>query len=377
MRDAALVHDFFVSEGGAERCAIEFARLLPEAPIYTTFFDEERFGSSIDPGRVRTWPLQKLLGTRIDFRSLYPLYAAYFSMLEVRARLVLTSSVAFGKAVRVPEGSTHIAYIYTPMRYAWDLDRYLTGSSYSALARGGSRAISPVMRWWDRHTASRPDVVVAISHAVRKRIERVWHREVDAVIYPPVEVDEIPFSTTDDGFFLVAARLLAYRRIDVAVRACSALGRPLVVVGDGPERERLERIAGPQVTFLGHVKRPVLLDLFSRCRAYLLPGAEDFGIAPLEAMAAGKPVVALAEAGALETVEDGVNGVHVPEPTVEALVRGMRRLDDISFDPAALRAHAATFDASLFRARWRDLLASRGMSDLLAPSTTGAEDESG
>jgi glycosyltransferase involved in cell wall biosynthesis len=369
MKAAAIVHDFFVAEGGAERCAIELARLLPSASVYTTFFDVQRFGSRLDPGRVHTWPLQRLFGTYPGFRSLYPLYAAWFDMLHIPAsRLVLSSSVAFGKAVRVPDGALHVSYVYTPMRYAWDLRTYLAGSSYSPLARIGSQAISPAMRWWDRRTANRPDLVVAISHAVRERIERSWKREVDAVIYPPVDVDEIPVSTTDDGYFLVAARLLAYRRIDLAVRACTRLGLPLVVVGDGPELRRLKEISGQSVTFLGHVERPVLLDLFGRCHAYLLPGAEDFGIAPVEAMAAGKPVVAFGQAGALETVKPGVTGVHFPRPTVEHLVDAIRELDTISFDRAAIRSHAESFDVRLFRARWRELLTERGMGELLARS---------
>lgn len=370
MRRAAIVHDFFVAEGGAERCALEFARLLPQARIYTSFFDTGRFGSTLDPARIHTWPLQRLSGLIRDFRRLYPLYAAYFGMLRVPAsQLVLSSSVAFSKAVRVLPGATHISYVYTPMRYAWDVEDYLAGSSYSPLARFAGRAIGPLMRRWDRRTATRPDVVVAISHAVRRRIERAWRRETDAVIYPPVDVDQIPLGTTDDGFYLVAARLLAYRRIDLAVRACTRLGLPLVVVGDGPERRRLEALAGSSVTFLGHVERPVLLDLFARCHAYLVPGAEDFGIAPVEAMAAGNPVVALAAAGALETVREGVTGVLFQQPTVDALIDAMRRLDEVRFVPATLREHATTFDARVFRARWRELLTARGLAGCLAPVT--------
>ena len=371
----AIVHDFFVAEGGAERCAIEFARLLPTADIYTSFFDVRRFGERIDPARVHVWPLSRAASAPRAFRALFPLYAAYFGSLKVDADLILSSSIAFAKAVRSRGDATHVSYVYTPMRYAWDLDTYLAGSSYSPMARAGARAIGPLMRWWDRRTASRPDMVVAISHAVRRRIENAWRREVDAVIYPPVEVDEIPFSTADDGFILVAARLLAYRRIDLAVQACTRLGARLIVVGDGPERGRLQSFGGPSVTFLGQVERPVLLDLFGRCHAYLLPGAEDFGIAPVEAMAAGKPVVAFAADGALETVEDGVTGVHFQRATVEDLVDAIRRLEQLDFDPAALRKHARKFDARLFRARWRELLASRGVASLLAP-TEGSDPRS-
>jgi glycosyltransferase involved in cell wall biosynthesis len=255
------------------------------------------------------------------------------------------------------------------MRYAWDLDTYLAGSSASAASRLGAFAIRPVLQRWDRWAARKPDVLVANSATVRERIRRIWRRDAD-VIHPPVDVDEIPLSPRDDGFLLVAARLLAYRRIDLAVEAATRLGRDLVVVGDGPEARRLRAAAGPSVRFLGSVDRATLVDLFGRCHAYLVPGIEDFGIAPVEAMAAGKPVVAFRRGGATETVVDGVTGVFFDEPTSDALAEAIGRADALagSLDPAALRAHAATFATPVFRSRMRDLLLRHGADPgLLAP----------
>ena len=367
-----MVHDFFVAAGGAEECAIEFANLLPDAQVYTSFFDVATFGDRLETRRIRTWPLSRIPGGRIGFRGLFPLYAAYFGHLRVDAELVVSSSIAFTKAVRTPDAADHIAYVYTPMRYAWDLDTYLATSTYPAIVRAAARLVRPAMQRWDVSTAQRPDVIVAISHAVRERIERSWRRDVHSVIYPPVPVDEIPLSTTDDGYFLVAARLIGYRRIDLAVLASTALGARLIVVGDGPERERLEAMAGPRVEFRGRVSRSELLGLMSGARAYLLPGVEDFGIAPVEAMAAGKPVVAMAAGGALETVVDGVTGVHCTEPTVEAFTDAMLRADRQSWDPPRIRAHAATFSSETFRRKWRELLRERGHGILLAPAYSGA-----
>ena len=183
-----------------------------------------------------------------------------------------------------------------------------------------------------------------------------------------MDVDEIPLGTRDDGFLLVAARLLAYRRIDLAVEAATALRRELVVVGDGPEAARLRAAAGPSVTFLGTVDRATLVDLFGRCHAYLVPGVEDFGIAPVEAMAAGKPVVAFRRGGATETVVDGVTGVFFDDPTPGALADAIARVDALGVDPAALRAHATGFSTAVFRARMRDLLLRHGADPgLLAP----------
>jgi glycosyltransferase involved in cell wall biosynthesis len=359
---SAVVHDFFVAEGGGEAVAVELSRLLPSASVHTSFFDARRFGARIDPARVHPWPLQRVVGPTRRFRSLLPLYPAWFSVLDLRdADLVVGSSVAFTNAVRTRPDALHVSYVHTPMRYAWDLDAYLAGSGAGTVARVGARAIRPTLRRWDRWAARRPDVLIANSATVRERIRRLWRRDAE-VIHPPVDVDGVPLGTRDDGYLLVAARLLAYRRIDLAVAAATATGRDLVVVGDGPEGARLRAAAGPTVRFLGTVDRPTLVDLFGRCHAYLVPGVEDFGIAPVEAMAAGKPVVAFRRGGATETVIDGRTGVFFEEPTADALTEAVARVDALagSLDRSAVRAHAATFATPVFRARMRDLLLRHG-----------------
>ena len=254
----------------------------------------------------------------------------------------------------------HIAYIHTPMRYAWDLDRYLAGSALRWPARVAARAIRPAMQTWDRRTGRRPTIVIANSEVVRRRIETVWRRSVDDVIHPPVPVHKIPLGVADDGYLLVAARLLSYRRIDLAVEACTRLRRELIVVGDGPDRARLEAMAGPSVRFLGHVDRERLVELFARSHAYLLPGVEDFGIAPVEAMAAGKPVVAYAGGGALETVVPGVTGVYAHTPTAEAFASAIAELDRHRFDPASIRSHTDRFSTAAFRQSWLAMLTRLG-----------------
>jgi glycosyltransferase involved in cell wall biosynthesis len=358
---AAIVHEYFIQDGGAERCAIEFSKLLPSATVYTTFFDVARFKDRISPERVRPWPLQRLLGPTRRFRALLPAYPLYFSLLRIRrASLVVSSSVAFTKAVRVDPRAIHVSYVYTPMRYAWDLNTYLEGSSFSPLSRIAARIIRPLLRRWDRWTGGRPDVIVAISETVRERISSRWGRDCE-VIYPPVDVSEINPTGEDDGFYLVAARLLGYRRIDLAVLACTNLGRRLVVVGDGPERASLEALAGPTVKFVGHIDRARLVRQFQTCTAYIVPGLEDFGIAPVEAMAAGKPVIALGLGGAAETVLDGVTGIYVADASVEAFAAAIVRSEGITWDPVAIRARAEDFDRSVFIAKWRALLSRLGM----------------
>lgn len=354
------MHDFFVTEGGGERVAIEFANLLPGATIYTSFFDAQRFGGRIDPARVHPWPLQRLFGPTTHFRAFYPLYPWYFSSLRLkRPRLVISSSVAFSKAVRTSPEALHLSYIYTPLRYAWQLESYLAGSSLPRVARAVARTIRPILKVWDRRTASRPDVIVTTSETVRRRIQHLWDRD-SVVIHPPIETAAIPLSRRDDGYLLIAARLLAYRRVDLAVQAATLLGRRLMVIGDGPERDRLKALAGPTVEFRGHLSREDLLDAFARCHAYLVPGVEDFGMAPVEAMAAGKPVVAFRAGGATETVVDGITGIFFEQSTPRAMADGIERLDRLTVDPEAIRAHALTFDAEVFRRRWREILAREG-----------------
>lgn len=362
--EVALVHDYFVQDGGAEAVALRLARLLPSARVYTTFFDEQVFGGRLDSRRVRRWPLDGRLGTR-RFRNLLPLYPLYFSTLDLRhARLVVSSSSAFAKAVRTGRSTLHLAYIHTPMRFAWALDDYLHGASYGAPASLAARLLRAPLAAWDRTTSRRPDLLVANSETVRRRIRECWNRDA-LVIYPPVRVTDFKLTSRDDGFLLVAARLLAYRRIDVAIAAAAAIGRELVIVGDGPERRRLEAMAGHEVRFTGHLARPALVDLFERCHAYLVPGVEDFGIAPVEAMACGKPVVAFERGGATETVVDGVTGVLFDRQTPPAMAEAMERLDALSLDASAIRAHAERFDASQFDRRWRSLLAREGVDERL------------
>lgn len=362
---AAIAQDWLAAEAGSERVALEFSRLLPGADIYTSFFDPRIFEGAIDPGRVHTWPLQRLPGAARRFRSFLPLYPAWFGRLDLRRyELVVSSSVAFTHAVRTSPNATHISYVYTPLRYAWDLDTYLAGSSWSTPARLGARTLRPLLRRWGRAAASRPDVVVAISEAVRDRIREHWGRDAE-VIHPPVDVESIDVSTRDDGFLLVAARMLAYRRLDLAIDACTRLGRDLIVVGDGPERKHLEARAGPAVRFLGRVDRPRLLDLFASCHAYLVPGEEDFGIAPVEAMAAGKPVVGFRAGGVAETVIDGVTGALFDDPTPGSMAEAIERVDALGVDPARIRARAEDFSTETFHRRFRDLFQRLGVDPSL------------
>ena len=345
---SAVVQDWFFEPGGSELVALELAGLLPSADVLTSFMDPA-YQSCLVGHRIRTWPLDRIAAARHRYRAFLPLYPLWFEALGTKSyELVISSSSAFAKAVRTKPAATHVAYIHAPMRFAWDLEGYLARSSVSPLGRVGSRVLRPMLRRWDRRTSRGPTVLLANSAAVRDRIRRYWGRDAE-IIHPPVRLDDISVSSRDDGFLLVVARLLAYRRIDLLVSAARQLGRRLVVVGDGPELKRLRALAGPETQFLGHVPRPTLVDLLASCHAYVVPGEEDFGIAPVEAMAAGKPVVAFRRGGALETVDEGTTGVFFDEPTVGALADAIGEIERVDFETTAIRTNAERFAAPVFR----------------------------
>ena len=372
----ALVHDYFVQDGGAEAVAIELAGLFPEAPIHTTFFEGDRFASRIDPRRIRAWGLAGRVPASPWFRPLLPAYIAHYSRLEVPAtRLVISNSSTFARGAHARPPALHIAYVHSPMRFAWDVDDYLAHSSFPRLAKAGLHAVSPSLRLWDRRAGRGADVVVANSDNVRRRIRRAWGRD-SWVIHPPVDVAGVAVSRDHDEFYLVATRLLAYKRVDLAVRAFARLERDLIVVGDGPERAILERLAGPRTRFVGHIERPRLVDLIRRCRALVAPGTEDFGIVAVEAMAAGRPVVAFAAGGALETVADGRTGILFEGASPTALAAAIERFEACDFDPAKAHEEALRFDRSVFRERWVALLTEVGLADV-APARNAARQPAG
>lgn len=367
----ALVHDYFVQNGGAEAVALELAAMFPDAPVHTTYFERERFGGRLDPRRVRPWRLQRALPPSPWFRPLLPAYIANFSRLEIPAsRLVLSNSSTFARAVHARPPAIHVAYVHSPLRFAWDTENYLARSSFPAVAKAGLRAGAPFLRRWDRWAGRRPDVLVANSINIQRRIREAWSRD-SSVIHPPVDVAGTRLSTADDGYYLVATRLLSYKRVELAVQACARLGRDLIVVGDGPERARLERMAGPRTRFEGHVARGRLEELLGSCHALITPGVEDFGIMTVEAMAIGKPVVAHGAGGTLETVLDGTTGILFDHATSDALASAIERLEAGGLDPTAARARAMEFDLSVFRDRWSALLSELGLGDL-TPSSAGA-----
>jgi glycosyltransferase involved in cell wall biosynthesis len=339
--EVTIVHDYLNQRGGAERVVLEMSKLQPAAPIFTSLY---RRGSTFEEFRtldVRTAPLDQLPVDR-RFRALFPLYPAAFRAFgEVDADVVISSSSGWAHRVQTTERAFHVVYCHTPPRWLW--------AEYGG-ARFGQALLSTVARSarrGDRRAALRTDMYIANSLETKKRISRAYG--IDApVVYPPVEIER--FTPTPRGDrLLVVARLVGHKRVDLAVDAATELGIGLDVVGTGPELAKLRLRAGPTVAFHGRLSDDAVTALYQGCRALIMPGYEDFGITPVEAQAAGKPVIALAEGGALETVEDGVSGALFKEREVPSVIDAIRRCDDMEAEPRVLRALAARFSPGEFR----------------------------
>jgi glycosyltransferase involved in cell wall biosynthesis len=353
----ALVHDWLTGMRGGEKVLAELCALFPEAPVYT-LVHREGAAPEIERGRrVVTSMLQRLPFGRTHHRYYLPLFpaAARSLRLEGPLDLVISSSHAAAKAVRVPAGARHVCYCHSPMRYVWDDHGDYFSFGRSRYARRA--ALAPwrsALRRWDRAAADGVDLFVANSEYVRGRVRALYGRDA-VVVYPPVDTEFFtPSDAARDDAALAVSALVPYKRVDLAVRAFSRSGRRLLVAGSGTERRALERVAGPSVEFLGAVSDERLRDLYRTSRLLVFPGREDFGLVPVEAQACGLAVVAFGEGGALETVVDGRTGVLFGEQTVDALDGGLARAEATTFDPAALRANALRFSRERFR---REILA--------------------
>lgn len=345
----AIVHDYLNQMGGAERCVEQMHQIWPESPIFTSLFTPETMADSFNSMDIRTTWMQYLPGKERHFKKFLLFYPSAFSHIDLSGYdMILTSSSGWAKGIRKPPGSVHVCYCYTPMRWVWNYDDYIAREGFGPVVRASLPAAIHYLKNWDISTNDSIDELIAISEFVKDRIKRVWNREA-IVIYPPVECSRFSINTQIDDYFLIVSRLNTYKKIDIAVTACTELGLPLKVVGSGPHESYLKNIAGPSVEFLGRLDDTRTAELYSRCRAFIFPGEEDFGITPVEAQASGRPVIAFAGGGALETIVDGQTGIFFESQTPESLIEALKVFTDSDFDPKLIRANALRFDAPVFR----------------------------
>lgn len=354
----ALVHDYLTHFGGAERVLMALMELFPNAPVYTLVYDARSNNISIPASRLRTSFLQQLPGAARAHRywplAMMPFAAEQFNFSDFD--VVISTSHSFSKGIIVAPHTLHISYCFTPTRYAWDdSHKYIREFSRSATFQRIAPFALSYIRMWDYYASQRPDVYVTISQYVARRIQKYYHRQA-RVIVPPVDIKRFAVSGDHDGYYLVVSRLVPYKRVDIAIRACEQLGRKLLVVGSGPEETALRKIAGPNTEFLGFVPDENLPRLYAGARALLFPQEEDFGITPLEAAAAGKPTVALRAGGAIETMREGKTAIFIEEQTPEAMISGIVQIESTRWDPLAIRAHANMFDRSTFLRRMEEVV---------------------
>ncbi|WP_367280790.1 glycosyltransferase [uncultured Chloroflexus sp.] len=351
----ALIHDYLNQYGGAERVLEALHELFPTAPIYTSIFDPATMPATYRAWDIRTSFMQRLPAWRTQFRRYVALYPTAFERFDLTDYdLVISSSSAFAKGIIPRPGALHICYCHTPMRFAWRTDDYVAREQINGMQAKLLPFLLNYLRIWDTVSANRVDLFVANSREVAGRISRYYRRPA-VVIPPPVDLPPYEPQPPED-FYLAGGRLIPYKRLELAIEAFNHLRLPLKIFGDGRDRARLERMAGPNIEFLGWVDETTRLDLFARCRAFIFPGEEDFGITPLEVLAVGRPVIAYAAGGALETLIEGVTGRFFYQPTAAALAAAVALSRTDPVDTLALRQHAERFGRERFLSAMRSFI---------------------
>jgi glycosyltransferase involved in cell wall biosynthesis len=348
----AIVHYWLVGMRGGEKVIETLCRMYPQADVFTHVYVPEAISETIRQHRVQTSFINRLPGAKRFCQRYLPLMPLALEQLDLRGYdLIISSESGPAKGIIPPPGSIHVCYCHSPMRYIWNMFHEYRNRS-GLLTRTLMPVLAHYIRNWDAVSANRVDHYIANSATVAARVQRYYRREAH-VIHPPVDVDSFTVLPDADigDFYLMAGELVGYKRPDLAVQAFNETGKNLVVIGGGEMLAELRRIAKPNVKVLGSQPFAVLKDHYSRCRALIFPGEEDFGIVPVEAMASGRPVIAYGRGGATETVVDGVTGLFFDEQSVAAIIEAERRFSTMHFDPTIVAAHARRFSSEIFQER--------------------------
>ncbi len=348
----ALVHDYLVQYGGAERVLECFMEVFPHAPIYTIVYDKEATHGRFEGKNIKTSFLQKYKLARKKHR-LFPLIMPIaieqfdFSKFDV----VLSDSSSYAKGIITGPETLHICYMHTPMRYAWDdCQKYTQDFSFPKLVKKLVPMAMNYVRLWDKVSADRVDRFIANSNFVAKRIKKYYHKEAE-VINPPVAISDFYISQERGGYFLMVGRLISYKRHDIAIEAFNKLGLPLKIIGRGPEMKRLKNLAKPNIEFLGRVSDGELAKYYSECRAFIFPQEEDFGIVAIEAMASGKPIIAYWGGDIPEHMEEEKMGIFFQNQKADDIVEAVSNFRDRNYDPNYIRSHSLKFDREIFKSK--------------------------
>lgn len=351
----AIVHEWLVNYAGSEKCVESFTNICPDATVYSLvdFLNEEQREIILKGKFAQTSFIQKLPGANTRHRYYLPLFPKAIESFDLSDYdIIISSSHAVAKGVKTNKKQLHISYCYSPMRYAWDnADEYLKGFKGSV-----AKLFIKYLRRWDLKSSKNPDYIVAISEHIRKKIKRVYNRDAD-VIYPPVDTDKFQLETNKSDYYLAASRLVPYKKIDLIIDAfAKMLDKKLVVIGSGPEKEKIIAKATPNIDVIGYQDFESLKSYMQKAKAFVFAAEEDFGIVVVEAMACGTPVIAFGIGGAAETVVDGVTGILFPEQTVDSIVEAVKRFDVIShsMNYKEIRLHSERFSRQTFERNIKD-----------------------
>ena len=351
----AVVHDWLNQLGGAEDVLENLMTLYPGSPLYTSIYWRGGMPDHWKKWDIRTSFIDHLPLAYRKQQLYFPLYPAAFERFDFGSYdLVFSNKSGFCHGIITGPETYHICYCLTPTRYVWRYHQYAEQENLGRITRLVLAPFLTQMRLWDRLAADRVDHFVAISEEIRQRIKKIYRRDSD-IIYPPVETERFEPASKIEDYYLFVGRLVPYRRLDMLIRAFNEMGRTLYIAGSGRDRERLEALAGPNIKFLGYVPSEALPDLMARCRAFMFPGEEDFGIAPLQAMAAGRPVIAYNGGGACETVIEGT-GVLFDKQTVRSIMNAVESFNTSNVSVSFIRQHAERFDTAVFRQKIAHLI---------------------
>lgn len=353
----ALVHDYLTQLGGAERVLEVFQSLWPHAPTFTLLYDHAQMHHIFGHKDIRTSFLQKFPGAVKRMRWLLPFMPAateHYPLQEYD--VIISSASAFAKGVVTHPHAIHICYCHTPTRYLWsDAASYVEELHVPRIVKAALPLMQSILRAWDRLAADRVDLFLANSKTVQQRIKKYYQKE-SIVVYPPVNTHEFSISNAPKTYFLIGGRLVSYKRYDLVIQACNRIGFPLIIFGTGPEEEKLRKMARKNIQFVGRVTDDERARLFANAVAFINPQEEDFGLTPVESMAAGRPVIAYRKGGATESIIEGVTGTFFDEQTWESLAETLLHFDESRFSPAAIKAHAEQFSVARFRQSMHDIV---------------------
>jgi len=348
----AIVHDFLSQYGGAEKVVEVFNEIFPDAPIFTTIYLQNRLPPIFKEMNIKTSFMQKFPFLDKHFKKYLVFYPKAIESFDLRNYdLILSSSSSFAKGAIKNKNACHICYCYTPMRYVWDYNHYVEKENFSRTVLRMLPYVINRIKKWDINTINRVDHYIAISNHIKDRIKNCYNRD-SIVIYPPVNIKNFKISDRVEKYFLVVSRLNAYKNIDLVIDAFNDLGLHLKIVGTGPYKKTLEgMVKNKNIEFLGSVSDAELAEIYSKCQAYIFPGKEDFGITPVEAQASGRPIIAYADGGALETVIEGETGLFFNQNSKSSLIGAINKFLKTAdnFKSEKIVANASRFDTSIFK----------------------------